>query len=323
MHKGFNGQPANVTNSKMKQKNLNLIRKYYLKYTDRPAYINYKAAMKNARLSRDLSDLGKNFDPALLNHPFKALTGFKHSGNCGDIIYSLPTVWELSKNGQAAFYLQLNQQARYNNYHPLGDVMLNEKMAKMLQPLLLYQPQCKSCEIFDGNEVDYDLDEFRKYIPIQDRGNIARWYFYVYAVFPSLSKPWLVAPTDNSLKDAILIARSHRYRNPHISYNFLSRYSNVQFVGIEEEFLDMKSVIPNLVHRPVNNFLEMAAMINSCKLFIGNQSFPFSIAEGLKVNRLLEVYFQSPNVIVEGNGGHDFIYQPQFEKTTERLMTNP
>jgi hypothetical protein len=65
----------------------------------------------------------------------------------------------------------------------------------------------------------------------------------------------------------------------------------------------------------------MATLINSCKLFIGNQSFPFSIAEGLKVNRLLEVYHLSPNVIVEGKGAQDFLYQPQFEKTVEQLIS--
>jgi hypothetical protein len=139
-------------------------------------------------------------------------------------------------------------------------------------------------------------------------------------VFPSLSEPWLIAPKDSTMYSAIVIARSHRYRNPHINYNFLQKYSNVFFVGVEEEFLDMKSSLPNLKYKPVNDFLEMATLINSCKLFIGNQSFPFSIAEGLKVNRLLEVYYKSPNVIVEGKGAHDFLYQPQFEKTVEHLL---
>ena len=190
----------------------------------------------------------------------------------------------------------------------------------MITPLLLYQPLCKSCETYNDNEIDYDLDEFRKFVVLQDRGNIPRWYFYVYAVFPSLSHAWLTAPETPAMKDVILIARSHRYRNPHISYNFLKKYSNVQFIGVEEEFLDMKSAIPNLEYIQVNNFLEMAALINSCGLFIGNQSFPFAIAEGLKVNRLLEVYQQSPNVIVQGSGAHDFLYQPQFEKTVQNLL---
>ena len=81
----------------------------------------------------------------------------------------------------------------------------------------------------------------------------------------------------------------------------------------------MKQVLPDLRFQPVTNFLEMAGIINSCKLFIGNQSFPFSIAEALKVTRLLESYYRVPNVIVEGPGGNDFLYQPQFEYAVRRL----
>lgn len=305
----------------MEPKKINIIQKYILKYTDRTAYINYRASRKNIKLNKKFSEGTEKFDDALIKHPYKELTSFKHSGNCGDIIYSLPTIWELSKKGKANIYLQIDQATRYNNYHPLKNVMLNEKMAEMLKPLLLYQPLCNSCEIYKGGEIDYDLDIFRKYILLPDRGNIARWYFYIYAVFPSLSGPWLIAPKDPSVKDSILIARSHRYRNPNISYDFLRKYPDVKFVGVEEEYLDMKRSIPNLEHAQVNNFLEMATLINSCKLFIGNQSFPFAIAEGLKVNRLLEVYYQSPNVIVEGHGAYDFLFQPQFESIVEQLVS--
>jgi ADP-heptose:LPS heptosyltransferase len=78
-------------------------------------------------------------------------------------------------------------------------------------------------------------------------------------------------------------------------------------------------MIPQLEYRGVSNFLEMASVIKGSMFFIGNQSFPFSIAEGLKKRRLLEVYHRSPNVIVEGAEGYDFVYQPQFEKIVSDL----
>ncbi len=305
----------------MEQKKINIIQKYILKYTNRPAYINYRAARRNIKLNKRFLDGSEKFDRSIFTHAYKELTSFKHSGNCGDIIYSLPTVWELAKKGKAEIYLQIDQPTRYNNYHPLENVMLNQKMADMLKPLLMYQPLCKTCEVYSGNQIDYDLDIFRKYILLPDRGNIARWYFYLFAVYPSLSDPWLIAPKDPGLKDCILVGRSHRYRNPNISYSFLQKYPNVKFIGVEQEFLDMKSSIPNLEYIPVNDFLEMATLVNSCRLFIGNQSFPFAIAEGLKTNRLLEVYYQSPNVMVEGKGAYDFLFQPQFETMVEHLFS--
>ena len=75
----------------------------------------------------------------------------------------------------------------------------------------------------------------------------------------------------------------------------------------------------NLRYLVVNDFLEMASHINSCKLFVGNQSFPFSIAEGLKVNRVLELCTWCPNVIVAGGNARDFYYQDHFEKNVAEL----
>jgi hypothetical protein len=198
--------------------------------------------------------------------------------------------------------------------------MLNNKIVEMLTPLLLHQPQIAVVEKYNTQPVDYDLDEFRTYTFLQDRGSISRWYFNVYGISYNTSQPWLVAPRNEQYTNKIIIARSHRYRSLVVDYSFLKKYPNKLFVGVQEEYEDMKKVLPDLEYKPVNDFLEMATIINSCKLFIGNQSFPFSLAEALKVKRLLEVYYKAPNVVVEGEGANDFIYQPQFEYAVKRLL---
>jgi hypothetical protein len=300
----------------MEFKKLNKLQQWYLKYTDKPSYKQYKKDKDEYVFNLKFY----NQKHSSLNHLYKAETTFKHSGNSGDIIYALPTIYALSKNGRAHILLQLNQKGLYSNYHPLGALMLNQKMADMLKPLLLFQPQIATCDVYNNEAVDYDLDEFRDYPILLDKGNICRWYFYVYAINYPLHEPWLTAPTDVRLRDYIVVARSHRYRSPFIDYGFLQQYSNLIFIGVKEEYEDMKKMIPNIEFREVENFLEMATIINSCKLFIGNQSFPFSIAEALKVNRLLEVFYKSPNVIVEGKGANDFMYQPQFEYLVKKLV---
>ena len=301
----------------MQHRKLGTLSKLYLKYTNKSQYALYKTAEAERIFFQDVALKISNlsFD----NELGTSLT-FKHSGNCGDIIYALPAIYELSKNGKASILLHINQKGTYSAFHPLGDLMLNQKVGDMIRPLLLYQPQVETVETYNGEEVDYDLDAFRTLPILLDRGNISRWYFWVQGISHSLSLPWLVAPKESSLiNDYIVIARSHRYRNPIISYNFLSKYPKLLFIGVEEEYTDMLKSIPNLEFKKVNDFLEMATIINNCKLFIGNQSFPFAIAEGLKVNRLLEVYYKAPNVSPEGNGAHDFMFQPQFEKLTALL----
>jgi hypothetical protein len=308
----------------MSLKKLTILQKWYLKYTNKTQYKKYKIAIQQESFSSTKSDeyfamLSANITHPSLENNNRNPTTFLHSGNCGDIIYALPTILTLKKNGKASIFLNTSPKKVHEVYHTSDYVSFNDEMAKMLIPLLLFQPEIVNCEIFNGQNIDYDLDIFRSYTFFQDRGSISRWYFYIFGISAPLYNPWLVAPKDISVSDCIIIARSKRYRNPLIDYSFLKKYPNLIFIGIEEEYDDIKLIIPSIKWRKVVNFLEMASLINGCKFFVGNQSFPFSLAEGLKVNRLLEVYYKIPNVIVEGSGANDFMYQPQFESLVESL----
>ena len=303
-------------------KKLSKLQKWYLKYTDKAAYWQYKAALRQHREEMNFLVEGREMGGHFKPHPYKSHTTFKHSGNSGDIIYSLPAVFELAKAGTATFSIELNRKLKdVVGFHPLGNVMMNARVAQMLTPLLLHQPRIEAVSVYNNEAVDYNLDLFRDYSFPLDRGSIVRWYFYVYGITADTSKPWLEAPKDDYYSNAIVIARSHRYQSPVVDYSFLKRYANLIFIGVPEEYESMKQMLPDIVYKPVSDFLEMATIINSCRLFIGNQSFPFSIAEGLKVKRLLEVYYKAPNVIVEGKGANDFMYQPQFEYAVKRLLS--
>jgi hypothetical protein len=293
----------------MEFKKLSKVQEVLLKMNNREAYINYKFLKKLQAVQH----------PSLPAE-VPADVHFKHSGNAGDLIYALPVMHALAKGGNIHLHLHINQPVIYPNMqHPLGNVMLNEKMLAGLQPLILAQPGIATCDAYSGGPLHYDLDVFRTYPYNYKMGHIARWYFLVFATNYDLGKAWLQVKGDESYKDTIVIARSQRYRQPGISYRFLERYPKKVFVGIEQEYREMKEVIPGLEYRPVKDFYELASVIQGSRLFIGNQSFPFSIAEGLKTRRLLEMYFQSPNVIVEGPEGYDFCYQPQFEKLVKDL----
>ncbi|MEO8175009.1 MAG: hypothetical protein ABI581_18075 [Sediminibacterium sp.] len=247
---------------------------------------------------------------------------FSHSGHAGDIIYSIPAMYALAKGRKINLYLSLNQpnlNFTKKMRHPNGNVMLTEKSVLLFKPLLLTQPQFKSCEALSGQPVHYDLTAFRQFPFDYRMGSIARWYFLTYGINWDLGKPWLQVTPDSSFNDAIVVARSSRYHTPNIEYSFLQKYTRIVFVGMPDEYAEMKKQIPNLEYKTTHDFLELAAVIAGSKLFIGNQSFPFSLAEALKVKRVLEVFPQIPNVVVEGANGYDFCYQPQFEKIVNEL----
>jgi hypothetical protein len=277
---------------------------------DAEEYKNYKFLERLNRIKSTIQ----------LDIPQKEAYYFKHSGNSGDLIYSLPAARALANGKELHYYLNLDQKGHYGKKtHPLGGVMLNKKIFDMLHPLLTAQPYITSCSIYNGQPIDYDMDLIRRYPFPTNKGNVARWYFYLFATAADLSSPWLQAPPDPTWREHIVIARSGRYNAPAISYSFLSKYKMKIFVGVEEEWKEMQKMLPDIEYLPVNDFLQLASIISGCKLFIGNQSFPFALAEAMKVERLLEVYHQCPNVNVEGKGGYDFCYQAQFEKLVEKL----
>jgi hypothetical protein len=306
----------------------NFLGKNWLKLTNKAAYRSYKAIIANNKKNelRKAQFTKLTFDNIEKIKEKIAKDGMInaiHSGNSGDIIYALPTLKKLHEQTGATInlYLRLNKQVVLPAFfvHPLGDVMLNKKMAEMLFPLLRSQPYLASCEIYEEQPINLDMDAFRVEFFPSEYGNIARWPSYITGINPELWKNWLFVEPDTSFANTIIIARSERYRNILIDHCFLSQYDNMVFVGVKSEYEDLKKKVPDLKWVPVDDFLQMARMIAGCKFFIGNQSFPFSIAEALKIPRILEVSLDVINVIPEGGNGYDFLFQPHFESLVAEL----
>jgi hypothetical protein len=227
----------------------------------------------------------------------------------------------IAQGKKIRLYLDVNQKTMYTSKmkHFNKDKILTPNSVEFIKPLILNNPQFEICKIWEKEIIDYDLNEFRKYPFDYRMGHICRWYFLAFGITYNLSNPWLKVTPNITFKNDIIIARSFRYRTLGINYKFLSKYKNLKFVGLLEEFEDMKTQIHNVEYIKVSNALEMAEIIAGCKYFIGNQSFPFSIAEALKVKRVLEVSNENPNVIVDGDDGFDFCFQQQFEKIISEL----
>ncbi len=249
-----------------------------------------------------------------------ALT-FSHAGNAGDVIYALPAMRALARGRPAALVLKVGLTAFYaEGVHPLGNVRMDDRTARMLIPLLSAQDYVQRCEIDDGSAtVDWALDTFRDAPIPGDKGHIARWPFYVSGVSCDLSQSWLDVPPLSGLDETILIARSQRYRNPHLDHRFLARYRRLAFIGVDAEFKDMRRQLPNLQRIEVTDFFHLASAIKGSRLFIGNQSFPFAIAEALKIPRVLEACHRTPNVVPHGPRAHDVYFQGVFEWVVHRL----
>jgi hypothetical protein len=307
----------------------NSLKRLWFKMTDKEAFKHYKRNYSHHKITSKLKDfvaagLDTTVDEILLRAAGEKRINVFHTGNAGDIIYALPVIKKLHEQTGKPVTLLLKTGEPLtigDGYeHPLGAVMLDKTMVDLLAPLISGQPYISQVKVFENETVHLDLTLFRQAGFALDKGDISRWNFFTSGINPNLGEPWLTVKPNPEFAGHIILARSSRYNNMLIDYSFLSNYDNVTFVGVEPEYLEMKKAIPDLKWRKVSNFLELAEMIAGGKLFIGNQSFPFSLAEGLKVKRLLEVFYQIPNVMPSGYGAYDFCFQKHLEWLVKQIV---
>ena len=230
-----------------------------------------------------------------------------HSGNAGDLIYSLPAMRKAAeiKGEKVHLYLRINVPGQYAGMnHPLGNVQMNHEIAAMLIPLLVSTEFISQCEITEEpKEVDYNFDLFRKIHNYT--GHISQWYFHVYPELTcDLSVPikFDVKPLPNF---DILLNRTSRYHNPTFDYSILKPFQErITFVGLPQEYMVIKAKLPEIKYYEVVNFHQLANTIKGCNLFIGNQSMAFAIAEQMKHPRILEICPTAHNVIPTGANGY-------------------
>jgi len=294
---------------------INPILKLWYKIFDKDKYQNLKY-----RISE--SDRVKYYNTKIFDKILKVQNNIKnnkelsflHSGHMGDIVYSFPVIKELSKNHNCNLYIQINKPMKaYYHKHPSQNVFLDERIVKLLLPLLRKQSFLNSVNIYNDEKIDVDLDIFRD-VPINIRFHSIRWYSHITGVQPNMENSFLSVEPHESIKNKIVLVRTHRYRNEYINYKFLEKTKNLLFVGLKSEFNDLKKEIHNLEFYDCKDFLELAQIIKSSKFFIGNLCFAYSVAEALKVPRLLEACPDFPVVFPVGSNAFDFYHQNHFEK---------
>lgn len=241
---------------------------------------------------------------------------FKHSGRLGDIIYSLAFVKEICrKNNVKANYYILNDcfiDVKKSAFHPGNGIMVSQQLYDYICPLLVEQDYINEviyCSSTQTPTEIVDLDLFKSSDSNLKAGLIQGWYRKTFATPVPIELPWLSAPSasDKNHYD-ILINKSTRFYNKKINYRFLDDFLNAGFVGLAYEYEDFitRHQLKNLPYIKTNSALALAEKLTQCKLFIGNQSMPFAIAEALKINRALDVYEPVPNVIPVGGLCVDF-----------------
>jgi len=190
---------------------------------------------------------------------------------------------------------------------------MNKKIYDMLNPLLVKQSYIKKINIYNDEHIDINFDIIRDLLLNLLFDNV-RYGFHVAVVQVNLNEKFLEVENHFSLKNKIVILRSLRYQNLFIDYSFLEKYEYAYYIGTYEEYKELKKIVKNLQYHECKNFLDMAMIIKTSKLLIGNSSLGIDIADALKSPRLLEASPYFPARQVHGDNGYDFYFQAHFEK---------
>jgi hypothetical protein len=273
----------------------------------------------------------------------KKITTYFHAVNCGDLVAAMAGFKEVYKKtgNKAVVYQQLNRAGNYypGAVHPVRDeagemVTMNELMFDMVRPLIMSQEYIEDFKVWTGEKTIVNLDRIHGEVFINmPHGSINRWLFYAFPdMAADLSKAWIeIAPTvcspkahmaQDEVRGKILINRTHRYHNAKITYHFLRPMEDkCVFAGTQGEYKDFckewKLEMPRL---DIDNFLELTQAMSACKLFLGNQSMCWNIAEAIKIPRVLEICPFAENCIPTGPDGYDCYYNGAMEYYVEEIL---
>jgi hypothetical protein len=262
---------------------------------------------------------------------------FLHGSPAGDCLASLAGIRRmcLDSGKKAIIYQQLDmigvgyQGAIHPYQNEIGDpICMSKTMFDNLKPLLMAQSYIEDFVEYNGQEVDINLNKARlETFTNQPLGSINRWLFHLCPQMAcDLSEKWLEVPEseeDNSIvnRGTLLINHTFRYRNHFINYFFLKKYeTHIVFMGLKDEYDFFCKKWQLNIPKFEGNFLDIAKAMSVCKMFAGNQSALFQIAEGLKIPRVLEISVAMPNCIPTGRYAYDYYSQLAAEFYFDKLM---
>lgn len=282
----------------------------------------------------------------------KTLT-YLHNCNSGDLVGALAGIREIyRKYSKKAIICQvLDFPGHYlpGLIHSVKNekgvqVTFNRQMFDMLRPLLLAQEYVEDFQVYTDQKIDIDLTIIRESEIVENAGDalpkaviaakqfvnipnmaLPGWLMLAYPPMAcDLSEPWVMLsePASHSLSDYILINRTERYKIDKINYSFLKPYEEeLIFTGTEKEHENFcKEFRLDIARADVDDFLDLAHLMNGCRFFIGNQSFPWNLANAMGVPRILEMCAYAPNCQpFVGKDNYGFLYQVPLEYYFEEM----
>lgn len=224
---------------------------------------------------------------------------FKHSGDIGDLFFCLATMKAL---GGGILYLNCQpypwrelQKRGSIEAQPIQDTKYDgsrtgftEKQIQDLLSLLVLQDYIYDVKIWDGESIDYNLDEWRL---------IHGWDYYCNSIVETSAKafdvsidfcqPWI--QIDKPLRPQItLLTRTGRYIPKFYNLNWRKYLKGAFFVGLDSEYNQFVESVGYCDRMEVCDFYEIARCISGSQQVVGGQGAIWSLAAAMGVTSIQE-----------------------------------
>lgn len=199
---------------------------------------------------------------------------YSHSGDIGDIIYSLA----LAKYTGCDDYIICSTNGPQR-------AQIDKNLFESIKSLLDTQEYIKNIHFYKGS-YNTPMRNFRHWMKWF---SICESHFYAYGHGRDNTKDflrrknWITLPKSNTIKP-IIINKTNRYNNRYINFSILDDIDSslIGFVGTRQEyedFVNWKRI--NIEYIQTKNLLELANVINNSSVFIGNPSSPAAISQAI------------------------------------------
>ena len=235
-----------------------------------------------------------------------------HSGCIGDIIYSIPTMKAL---GVTNLYI--------------GDRPWTKPIENRIGAFSrLLKSQGILVSLHEDEHIDFDLSTYRNGGMLYGdniASRVARWV----GVKIDTAVPWLqINEERKEAKGKIIVSRGARWHGEFFPWGELvdTLGDKMLFVGLEEEHDDFCEKFGSITYLPNEDLYDVARAINSADLFIGNQSSPNAIANGLGARSIVETCLYAFDCIYRRDNVtycHDGNLKFEFDRKAYILENNP
>lgn len=255
---------------------------------------------------------------------------FNHSGNLTRLFHSLYFCKDLaSLTEEKKFNLNIQNNVIENH----KNVKIHINIFNKIKPLLNKQEYINDVTLSEKlPENAFDLTSIDKVNFNNKKGYLAEYYYNLtpFHLPREVWKPVINVKPISKYQNKIIVYINPKYYNLYIDFNKLKKYKkHLIFVNFDNNYNLFKDNFFSIERIKYDNFLELAQYIAGAKGFIGTQGEIFTLAECMKVPRILlasemqtilhEEYF-TQKLTNETNINHPYGGWNEYVATTERMQ---